>query len=226
MLTAAVVVALTASAAQAESHDVHIVANSPQPQQINVANGDTVFFVNDDNVAHAIFANGQQFGGTIMPHQTGGPYGPFTGDGAEYAYHVDSNTGPCGVIVVGAGSSSACAGAPPPTTKPTSTTVVTTTTAVAPATTTTAVTTTSTASTTTTTTTTPSTTTSSETAAGESHSSSDDDGSTSGVRIAGLALMMVGVIGLVVALASQRRHAAPTAPPPEEPVEDEPEPVG
>src|SRR3954454_22043813 len=121
MLTAAVVVALTATAAQAESHDVHLVGNNPQPQDLNVANGDTVFFVNEDNVAHAILANGQQFGGTIMPHQTGGPYGPFTGDGAEYAYRVDSNTGPCGVIVVGAGSSSACAGPSPTTSQPTTT---------------------------------------------------------------------------------------------------------
>src|SRR3954454_7969290 len=139
MLTAAVVVALTASAAQAASHDVHIVGNNPQPQQINVANGDTVFFVNDGNGAHAIFANGQQFGGTIMPHQTGGPYGPFTGDGAQYAYHVDSNTGPCGVIVVGGGSSSACAGPSPTTTQPTTPKPAPTTTTVATTTTTTTV---------------------------------------------------------------------------------------
>jgi plastocyanin len=219
LILAAAAFMLLVPTAEAASHDVHLAGGLPQPQQVNVASGDTVFFVNDDNVAHAIFANGQQFGDTIMPHQTGGPYGPFTGDGAEYAYRVDSNTGPCGVVVVGGGSSSACAGPPPTTTKPTTTAPPATTTTAAPATTTTAAPATTSTSTTTTTTTQPSTTTSSssssEVAAG-SDSSSDDNGSTNGVRIAGIALMMIGVIGLIVALASQRRHAAAAAPPPEE----------
>src|SRR3954452_24613499 len=164
LAAAAVRLALPAPAASAGSHDVHIAGGLPQPQQLNVDSGDTVFFVNDDNVAHAVFANGQQFGDTIMPHQSGGPYGPFTGNGAEYAYHVDSNTGPCGVIVVGSGSSTACA-APTPTTShpPTTAAVVTTTTAAAVVTTTSTTEATTTSTSSTTTTTEPSTTTSSET---------------------------------------------------------------
>src|SRR6476659_1527879 len=157
------------TAAVAESHDVHIVNGVPDPQQLSVADGDTVVFVNDDDVARAIFAQGEQRGDTIMPHQKGGPYGPFTGAGAEYDYQIDNANGPTGVIFVGGPPPTS----PPPTTRPptpttahpvtptTAAPVTTTTTAIAlpPATTVPATTT-----TTTTSTTQPSTTTSSETA--------------------------------------------------------------
>jgi plastocyanin len=94
-------VALCAPSARAANVQVRIANGAPTPTQVTVDDGDTVSFVNDDDVGHAIFADGVQRGETIPPHSTSGPYGPFQTGGQQgrFDYQVDRN-GPAGTILV------------------------------------------------------------------------------------------------------------------------------
>lgn len=148
MRTAIVALALIALAvgsgstvASAAVGDIHIVNGAPDPQTLTVHDGDTVTFMNDDDVPHAIFAGGEQRGHTIEPHTRSEPFGPFdtAGQGGRSDYQIDEN-GAHGVILIqGATAESTTTTAAPTTTtsRPTTTTAKPTTTT-APSTTTTA----------------------------------------------------------------------------------------
>jgi plastocyanin len=142
----ALAVASASTRAYADSADVHIVNGAPDPQSLTVHDGDTVTFVNDDDVPHAIFAGGEQRGHTIEPHTRSEPFGPFdtAGQGGRSDYQVDEN-GAHGVILIQSASSTTASttttAAPTTTTtttKPTTTTTKPTTTTAKPSTTTTA----------------------------------------------------------------------------------------
>ncbi|MEY2434089.1 MAG: hypothetical protein QOC92_3814 [Acidimicrobiaceae bacterium] len=127
VVVASFLVALLAPSARAATAQVHIVDGAPNPSQITVDDGDTVSFVNDDDVEHAIFAQGVQRGETIPPHSTSGPYGPFQTGGQQgnFSYQIDRD-GPAGTVVVRGpvATTSTATTQPTTTTSPFATTVV------------------------------------------------------------------------------------------------------
>jgi plastocyanin len=164
--------------ASAAGNEVHIIDGAPNPAELTIQEGDTVTFVNHDDVAHAIFVLGEQRGRTIEPHTRSDPFGPFQtgGQGGRSDYQVDQD-GPSGVIVIAA-----------PSTTTTSTTRTTTPPTAVPSTTTTKpLTTASTTTTSTTNTTAP------------THSGSSSDGGGRGQTTARSKWLAVagGVLGLV-----------------------------
>jgi plastocyanin len=197
-----------AAAAPAE---VHIVNGAPNPQQLTINDGDTVTFVNDDDVPHSIWAAGQQRGRTIQPHTRSDTFGPFqtSGQGGRSEYQVDQD-GAAGVIQI---SGPAPTTAPPPTTAATTTTTVATTT---PIPTTTAATTTTTKPTTTTTTST--TTTLASSSAPPSGTSDDGSPSRAWLGWVGLTVALVG-IGNVVRVMTRPKQPKPPKPPKSSPTD-------
>ena len=197
--------AATSAAAQA---DVHIVNGAPNPQTLTINDGDTVTFVNDDDVPHSIWAAGQQRGRTIQPHTRSDTFGPFqtAGQGGRSNYQVDEN-GASGVIVI---SETPTTAAPPPpsTTAPTTTTTAATTTTALPTTTTTTSTTTTTRPTTTSTTTS---TTVASSGAAPGSTSDDDSSSRAWLGWAGLVVALVG-IGNVVRVVLRPKKQTPPVP--------------
>src|SRR5256885_4500555 len=61
--------------AAAATTEVHISGGAPDPAEVTIDEGDTVTFLNDDDVEHQIFAAGQPRGDPIAPH-TGAEFGP------------------------------------------------------------------------------------------------------------------------------------------------------
>ena len=189
---------------------MHIVNGAPNPQQLIINEGDTVTFVNDDDVPHAIWAGGEQRGGTIEPHTRSDTFGPFQtgGQGGHSDYQVDQG-GPGGSIVISE---------TPTTTEPTTAPSTTTTTTTVPTTTTTASTTTTT--TRPTTTTTKPTTTSTSSSPPPSDATDDDDASRPWLAWAGLALALVGIGNLIRVVLrpkkqepNRKQNQVPPAPP-------------
>jgi hypothetical protein len=164
-----------------------------------------VTFVNDDDVAHAIFAGGVQRGETIPPHGVGGPFGPFQTGGSRgrFDYRVDRN-GPAGPIIVDP------AGAPAPSTSTTASTTTTTrptTTSTSPfATATTAAPTTTTTTTIATTATTAATATASGSVGVKSSGRSDD--ASKRLAVLGVALLAAGLVGLILVTGNRLRRGS------------------
>jgi plastocyanin len=186
-------VVLLAPSAQAANAQVHIVGGAPNPAQITVDDGDTVSFVNDDNVEHAIFAQGVQRGATIPPHSTSEPFGPFQTGGQQgnFTYQVD-RSGPSGTIVVRGPvtTSTTATTQPTTTTSPYATTVVPP--SAAPE------------------TTVPETTTTLSSASpvdGVTVKSGRKDDSSSRFAVLGLVLLVSGIGGLILVAASRRRRS-------------------
>jgi plastocyanin len=137
----ALVFGASTTRASAAGNDVHIVNGAPNPAELTIQEGDTVTFVNDDDVAHAIFVLGEQRGRTIAPHTRSDPFGPFQtgGQGGRSDYQVDQGGSAGAIIIAGPSttttSTTATTTAPPTTAattttaKPTTTTTSTTTTA-------------------------------------------------------------------------------------------------
>ena len=73
VVAATSLIVLFAGSAHAAAGSVHIVNGAPNPSSLTVNNGDTVTIFNDDDVAHAIFANGAQQGPSIPPHTVSTP---------------------------------------------------------------------------------------------------------------------------------------------------------
>lgn len=196
--------------------EVHIVNAAPNPQELTINDGDTVTFVNDDDVPHAIWAAGQQRGRTIQPHTRSDTFGPFqtAGQGGRSNYTVDQDGAPGVIVINGAPPTTA---APPPTTAPTTTTTVATTTTKPATTTTTASTTTTTKPATTTTSTTTTTIASSSTAPGGG--SGDDSSSRAWLGYVGLVLALIGIGNVVRVMIRPKRHQPPLPAPVVTPVE-------
>jgi len=200
-----------ASAAPAAAPaEVHIVNGAPNPQQLTINDGDTVTFVNDDDVPHAIWAGGQQRGRTIEPHTRSDTFGPFqtAGQGGRSEYQVDQN-GASGVIVInGPGPTTV---PPPPPTEPTTTTTLATTTTAVPTTTTT--------TTAPTTTTKPTTTSTTTTTTGVAPGATNDGDSPSRAWLgwAGLAVALVGVANVIRVVTRPKKQPPSESRPPLEP---------
>jgi len=196
--------------------EVHIVGGAPNPQQLTINDGDTVTFVNDDDVPHSIWAAGQQRGRTIQPHTRSDTFGPFqtAGQGGRSEYTVDQNGAPGSIVI---------SGAPAPTTAPTTTTTTTapttTTTTTVPTTTTTATTTSTTTTTTKPTTTSTAPTTSSSSGAPAGDTSNDDTPARTWLGWAGLVVALVGIGNVIRVLARPKQHLRPMPVPPPVPVE-------
>jgi plastocyanin len=192
-----------ATAAPAE---VHIVNGAPNPQQLTINDGDTVTFVNDDDVPHSIWAAGQQRGATIQPHTRSDTFGPFqtAGHGGRSEYQVDQGGAPGAIVISGAAPTTE---PPPPTTAPTTTTTVATTTTAIP--TTTAPTTSTTKPTTTTTT---STTTTIASSGAPPGGTTDDSPSRAWLGWIGLVVALVG-IGNLVRVMTRPKQPKPPKPP-------------
>ena len=190
---------LAAASATAATTQVHIAGGAPNPAEVTIDEGDTVTFFNDDNVEHRIFALGQDQSGPIAPGSSL-DVGPFQtgGQGGRFDYRVDQN-GPAGAILVREPATS-------PTSSTTSTTKPTTTTA-KPTTTSTTSTTTST-STTVATTATTDTTTTTTTAVPVAQSDAKKKDSTNILAVLGVALLVAGIGGLIVAMQRSRRRSA------------------
>jgi plastocyanin len=186
-----------AAPANAATAEMHIVDGAPNPAQLTVDDGDTVMFFNDDDVEHTIFAAGRAYGDPIPPHGSE-LFGPFStgGERGTFAYRVDENGASGAVIVRGPATTSPPTTTAPPrattTTRPTTTTASTATTA-----------TTATTSTTTTTTVESTTTTGAVivTTPGKKDSSNI-------LAVLGVALLVAGIGGLVIALERGRRRRA------------------
>ena len=180
----ALVLGSSAPSATAAGNEVHIIDGAPNPAELTIQEGDTVTFVNHDDVAHAIFVRGEQRGRTIEPHTRSDPFGPFVtgGQGGRSDYQVDQD-GPAGVIII----------AGPPTTTTSTTTTTTSTTTTAPTTTTTKPATTTTTTSTTTTTTAPARSDSSSAAGGRGQGTT----SPKWLAIAGGALGLVGIANMI-----------------------------
>ena len=178
----ALVLGALAPGASAAGNEVHIIDGAPKPAELTIQEGDTVTFVNHDDVAHAIFVLGEQRGRTIEPHTRSDPFGPFLtgGQGGRSDYQVDQD-GAAGVIII--------AGPPPSTTSTTTTTTTTT----APTTTTTKPATTTTTTSTTTTTTAPAHSDSSSTAGGRGQGTT----SPKWLAVAGGVLGLVGIANMI-----------------------------
>ena len=179
----AFVVGVLVTRADAATSEVHIVNGAPNPQELTIQDGDTVTFVNDDDVPHAIYAQGQQRGATIEPHTRSQTFGPFQtgGQGGRSEYQVDEG-GAAGVIIITGTSTT------------TSSSTTTTTTAPTTSTTTTIITTTSTSTTTTTTSTsTTTTTTTRPPASSSSNSEGGQDTSWPWLAPIGALLALIGV---------------------------------
>lgn len=195
VVAATAVVALTSGTARAATGSVHIrPGGAPDPPSLTVNDGDTVTIFNDDDVAHAIFALGQQQGPSIAPHSSG-EYGPFNTGGTQgrFDYRVDSN-GPAGVIIVRTRAATTSTTRPPTTTTTVATTTTTSTT-VAPTTTSTTI-----IITTTTTTSAPSTT--GVVVVGQ------DTGKkkSNGLAVIGFMLLLAGLGGFVLLTVTARRR--------------------
>ena len=193
---------LVAAPATAANTQVHIAGGAPNPAEVTIDEGDTVTFFNDDDVEHRIFALGQDQSGPIAPGSSL-DVGPFQtgGQGGRFDYRVDQN-GPAGAVLVRGPATS-------PTSSTTSTTKPTTTTA-KPTTTSTTSTTTSTSTTVATTATTDTTTTTTTTTAVPvAQSDAKKKDSTNILAVLGVALLVAGIGGLIVAMQrSRRRHGS------------------
>ncbi|HEV3225399.1 MAG TPA: hypothetical protein VGZ52_01140 [Acidimicrobiales bacterium] len=176
-----VLVALPARPSAAATPEVHIANGAPQPAQLAVVDGDTVTFVNDDDVAHAIFSQGAQRGATVAPHTASAPYGPFRTGGSrgEFAYQVDN--GASGTIIV---NDTQTTTAPPP---PSPTVAAPTTTASAP-------------------TTKPA---SSGPSSVVDQVSTKDNKNQSRLAVLGLMLLVAGLVGLILVSSRSRRSRDP-----------------
>jgi plastocyanin len=194
VVVASFLVALLAPPARAANVQVRIANGAPTPTQVTVDDGDTVSFVNDDDVGHAIFAQGVQRGETIPPHTTSGPYGPFQTGGQQgnFEYQVDRN-GPAGTIVVRGPVTTTST----TTTQPTTTTSPFATTVVPPSTEpqTTALATTTTLS-------------SASAIDGVTVQSGRTDDSSNRFAVLGLVLLVAGIGGLILVAGSRRRRSS------------------
>jgi len=197
--------------------EVHIVNGAPNPQTLTINDGDTVTFVNDDDVPHAIWAAGQQRGRTIQPHTRSDTFGPFqtAGQGGRSEYQVDQNGAP-GVIVIN-GAASTTQPPPPPTEPATTTTLATTTTAVPTTTTTTTAPTTTTTKPTTTSTSTTTTTTIASSSAAPDATTDDDSPSRAWLGWAGLAVALIGIANVIRVVTRPKKQPPPQSGPPLEP---------
>lgn len=194
--------------------EVHIVNGAPNPQQLTINDGDTVTFVNDDDVAHAIWAAGQQRGRTIQPHTRSDTFGPFqtAGQGGRSEYQVDQNGAPGAIVINGPAPTTV---PPPPPTEPTTTTTLATTTTAVPTTTTT-----TTAPTTTTTrptTTTTTTTTIAASSAAPGATNDDDSPTRAWLGWAGLAVAVVGIANVIRVVTRPKKQPPSQSRPPLEP---------
>lgn len=191
-MVAIFLVTLAPTPAAAATAEVHIVGGAPDPAQVFVDDGDTVTFLNDDDVAHTIYAAGQPRGNPIPPH-TGAEFGPFQtgGQRGTFAYQVDQN-GPAGTIIVrGTATSTSSTTTTLPvisTTRPTTTTTTT-------------------APTTTTTTSTTEQPTTTTTAAGRVTAHKKE--SSTVLAVLGFVLLVAGIGGLVVVVTRSRRGHPP-----------------
>ena len=205
LLVIAFAVAAPVPQSYAAGAEVHILNGAPNPSELTINEGDTVTFVNDDDVSHAIFEDGTQHGTTIEPHTRSVPFGPFEtgGQDGRADYTVDQNGAPGSIFVRGSNptttesESTTTVTIEPATTETTATTAITATTKVPSTTSTTAAS--KTTSTSSTTTTTPATTSSSTSTSRPvaAPTSTDQNDSKRWLAWAGLVLGLIGIANMI-----------------------------
>jgi plastocyanin len=104
-----------AAPASAAQFDIHISGGAPSPSTLTIDPGDTIVYVNDDDVSHTIFADGRPQDDPIPPGGQSNQFGPFDAGGqqATYGYRVDA-TGPSGTIILRGTVPTTTTSPPPP----------------------------------------------------------------------------------------------------------------